>query len=88
MKTVHECDRTFDAAVHALRLRVLEMARDAEADSDVLAAAFADVLATVMIVQDQTLGRRQIEDRLGSFLGRVEETYARMAGRSLPAMVH
>lgn len=58
-----------------LRQQILQIALRYDLDSDVLALAFADILASVALQSDRQYGQQRLEDRLQVFLKRAEQTY-------------
>ena len=67
-----------DADVLRFRDQVLGLAAHEDLDSTVVVAALADVLAITAATLDLRAGRQTLNDRLGPFLARVEQTYQRV----------
>ncbi len=86
MKTnIHTFD-DYEVRVFGFRQAILKMAADDNADSDVVAAALADVLGIAAATLDRVAGSQTLPDRLDAFSARVEQTYTRM--RNLPDGTH
>lgn len=59
-------------------LRVLELARDEDAPSDVVVMALADCLATIAITLENRGDYQPLERRLDSFIAATQEKYRRL----------
>ena len=68
----------FAAESQKMRVEILRYCGEHNLDSEAVVGALADVLATIAAQLDCATGKRELDDRLDSFLARVHETYDRL----------
>jgi hypothetical protein len=63
---------------HGVQRAILELLGQRGADSAVAVIALADVLAVTAATRDRLHGTRTLDDGMGAFVARVEQTYRRI----------
>lgn len=71
----------FEQQIASARVRILNMVREHDLESEVLVAALSDVLAYTALMLDQQCGVQPIEGRLQAVVRRAHHTYGRARGR-------
>lgn len=77
-KILHLYNPQGEIEARELHLAILELAAARDSSSDALVLALADTLASIAVSLDRRDGVRSLNDRMHSFLQRVDSSYRRM----------
>jgi hypothetical protein len=67
-----------EEAAHEIKVAVLALLRDRRADEGDAVIGLADVIAVIAATRDRMYGTRTLDDGMGAFVARVEQTYRRV----------